>query len=135
MMHGGCQCGAVRYEIAGELPETVFVCHCRECQKQSASAFGISVPVGRDTFRLIQGSLSHWHRPADSGATIDCAFCPECGSRVWHCSSNAPQMLRVRGGTFDTPPGISQAVHIWTSRKLDGVAIPAAARQFPGQPE
>ena len=31
---GGCQCGGVRYEV-------VFVCHCRECRRQSSSAFGI----------------------------------------------------------------------------------------------
>ncbi len=135
MMQGGCQCGGVRYEIAGDLPETIFVCHCRECQKQSASAFGISVPLNRDTFRLTHGSLSHWSRQAESGATIDCAFCPTCGSRLWHCSSHAPQVLRVRGGTFDAPLDISRAVHIWTSRKLEGVTIPPQATQFPGQPK
>ena len=37
VLTGGCQCGAVRYEIAQE-PLAVYVCHCRECQKQSASA-------------------------------------------------------------------------------------------------
>ena len=39
-LKGGCQCGAVRYALRG-LPRTIYVCHCRECQKQSASAFGI----------------------------------------------------------------------------------------------
>ena len=41
---GGCQCGAIRYAITAE-PGPIYVCHCRECQKQSASAFGISVSV------------------------------------------------------------------------------------------
>jgi hypothetical protein len=26
---GGCQCGAIRYEI-GEAPRLVYTCHCRE---------------------------------------------------------------------------------------------------------
>ena len=38
---GGCQCGAIRYEISSP-PVELYVCHCRECQKQSSSAFGIS---------------------------------------------------------------------------------------------
>lgn len=132
---GGCQCGSVRYEIAGEMPATTYVCHCRECQRQSASAFGMSVPVALDAFVLTRGELKHWCREADSGATVNCAFCPTCGSRIWHHSSAAPNVLRVRGGSFDLPPDISDAVHIWTKRKLAGLDLPAGVKQFPGQPE
>lgn len=135
MLTGGCQCGEVRYEIAGALPELISVCHCRECQKQSASAFGISIAVSRKDFRLTQGRLSHWQRTADSGNIIDCAFCPQCGTRIWHSPSNIPEMVRVRGGSLDVPLDVSRAVHIWTKRKLAGVEIPAGAKQVPGQPE
>jgi hypothetical protein len=93
------------------------------------------VPVSEASFRLVSGQLSLWQRTAESGNSIDCAFCPRCGSRLWHRSSQAPEMLRVRGGTVDTPPDLSAAVHIWTKRKLGGVVIPATAKTFPGQPE
>jgi len=42
VLTGGCQCGAVRYAVAAE-PLRLYVCHCRECQKQSGSAFGMSL--------------------------------------------------------------------------------------------
>ena len=29
---GGCQCGAIRYEISGP-PRVVYACHCTECQQ------------------------------------------------------------------------------------------------------
>src|SRR5260370_2404122 len=58
---GGCQCGAVRYEIAGA-PVATYVCHCRECRKQSASAFGISVIVRAGDFNLKQGTVKSWTR-------------------------------------------------------------------------
>ncbi len=51
---GGCQCGTVRYEITDD-PVALYVCHCRECQKQSSSAFGISVIVKRSEFRVARG--------------------------------------------------------------------------------
>jgi hypothetical protein len=35
---GGCQCGAVRYEIS-EAPQLVYTCHCNECQRLTGSAF------------------------------------------------------------------------------------------------
>lgn len=134
IVHGGCQCGAVRYEIDAPLPDTIFICHCRECQKQSASAFGVSVPVQRSAFRLVQGELKRWQRAADSGNTVDCAFCPSCGTRIWHSPSNMPDMLRVRGGSLDVMPDLGSAVHIWTGSRMPGVNIPAGARQCPGQP-
>ena len=41
-LNGGCQCGACRYVIGG-WPLTFYICHCSECQAQSASAFGESL--------------------------------------------------------------------------------------------
>ena len=35
---GGCQCGAIRYKIAGELGYP-HICHCRMCQKASGNLF------------------------------------------------------------------------------------------------
>ena len=54
---GGCQCGEVRYELTGA-PHKLYICHCRECQKQSASAFGISVVVRSNHVRLLKGGAS-----------------------------------------------------------------------------
>ena len=131
---GGCQCGAVRYEIRGE-PMSLYVCHCRECQKQSSSAFGISVIVMRADFRLTRGEVKVWSRATDSGGTLACAFCPGCGSRVWHEGIDATDTISVKGGSLDDPPDLRSACHIWTTRKLPGVVIPETARQFPGEPD
>jgi hypothetical protein len=130
---GGCQCGGVRYEIAGA-PLELYVCHCRECRKQSASAFGISVIVRQADFRLTRGRVRTWSRPTDSGRTLDCAFCPDCGSRLWHQTAGEGETVSVKGGSLDQPPDLQQAVHIWTSRKLPGVVIPDGVVQFPQEP-
>ena len=53
---GGCQCGAVRYRIHGE-PLGLAVCHCTECQRQSGSAFGMSLAVAEPSFELLSGVL------------------------------------------------------------------------------
>lgn len=133
---GGCQCGAVRYELSIE-PLAVYICHCRECQKQSASAFGISVRVAKSAFRLQQGDVKSWTRRADSGRTVDCLFCVACGSRVWHAVAGK-EVISVKGGSLDQPLVLTSAVHIWTSRKLPGVVIPDGAVRFakgPDEPE
>jgi hypothetical protein len=131
---GGCQCGAIRYEVTGA-PHETYVCHCRECRKQSASAFGISVMVRSADLRLLQGHLRRWSRSTDSGRTLACFFCGDCGSRVWHGDLERADEVSIKGGSLDEPVDLSDAIHIWTSRKLPGVVMPAHARQFPGEPE
>jgi hypothetical protein len=133
MLTGGCQCGAVRYEIAEE-PVGIYVCHCLECRKQSASAFGISVIVPARGFAVKQGTAKEWSRPTDSGRTLFCMFCPDCGSRLWHATPGQ-ETVSVKGGSLDEPPDLAAAVHIWTARKLPGVVIPDGAPRFPGEPD
>jgi hypothetical protein len=124
----------VRYESAEE-PIEVYVCHCRECRKQSSSAFGISIIVAQSGFRVTQGEPNFWSRPADSGNWVKFAFCPSCGSRLWHQDAEgAEPTLSIKGGSLDEPPDIAASAHIGTSRKLAGVVIPDGARQSPEEP-
>jgi hypothetical protein len=131
---GGCQCGAVRYEIAAP-PVRVYVCHCLECRKQSASAFGISVWARRADFALLSGTPRFWSRPTDSGRVLDCAFCPECGSRLWHeYAGGNSEFLTIKGGSLDAPVDLSAVPHVWVKRKLPGVTIPDGVPQFQENP-
>lgn len=134
LLTGGCQCGALRYEIRGQVGP-LYACHCLECRKQSASAFGLSLTVPRDAFALVRGEPARWTRRADSGGTVDCFFCPACGSRLWHAAPARPEVYTVKGGSLDAPLDLSQAIHIWTSRKLPGLSIPEDARRYPEEPE
>jgi hypothetical protein len=132
MRAGGCQCGEIRYEVTAE-PIGLYVCHCRECQNQSASAFGISLRIPRDGFRITRGSPRSWKRPTDSGRTMVCSFCPTCGSRIWHELEGGAKVISLKGGSLDQPVDISKATHIWVSRKIPGIEIPPTAKQFPEQ--
>jgi hypothetical protein len=134
LRRGGCQCGDVRYELSGPTLKLV-VCHCTECRKQSASAFGVSVFVAREALRLVHGSPRFWSRPTDSGNVLECAYCPGCGSRLWHQRSGTSETISVKGGSLDDPVDLSHAVHIWTSRKLAGVVIPDGATRFERGPD
>lgn len=130
---GGCQCGAIRYEVI-DTPLRPYVCHCRECQKQSASAFGISVPVPARAFHLVGGTPAVWTRTGGSGALLDCVFCGTCGTRVWHQARADATTIYLKGGSLDEPLDLSAARHIWTSRMLRGVVVPEAANCLSGEP-
>ena len=130
---GGCQCGAVRYSSADK-PLALYACHCRECQKQSASAFGLSLQVRRAGLTLLAGQPKTWMRNTDSGRRLTCLFCGDCGSRLWHEATQTSETVTLKAGCLDQPPDLTGAIHIWTARKLKGVVIPSAAAQFPGEP-
>ena len=131
---GGCQCGAVRYAIAAA-PVRVYVCHCLECRKQSASAFGISVWVRRADFTLLSGAPRIWSRPTDSGRVLDCVFCPECGSRLWHeYAGGNSEFLTIKGGSLGAPVDLSSVPHVWVKRKMRGIIIPDGVPQFQENP-
>ncbi len=130
MQTGRCQCGEICYESVGK-PLALYICHCRECQKQSASAFGISLEVPYAGFRLTQGVPKYWSRATDSGRQLKCAFCPTCGSRLWHESEPMSETISIKGGSLDEPLDVSNAIHVWVSRKLPGIIIPDNAKQFP----
>jgi len=130
---GGCQCGEVRYELRGR-PREVYVCHCRECQKQSASAFGISVIADCADLVLTAGMPRSWTRPATVQGQLACFFCPSCGTRLWHGNPETDDCVSVKGGGLDVPPDLTGAKHIWVKRKLPGVIIPEGAETFPEEP-
>ena len=130
---GGCQCGGCRYEIT-ERPLTAYVCHCTECQRQSGGAFGMSLPVPRTGFALTQGSPRRWRRLAASGRAIDCVFCPDCGTRLFHQPSRDADVVNVKPGTLDDPRWLRPVGHLWTASAQGWVVIPAGVLAYPGQP-
>jgi hypothetical protein len=130
---GGCQCGHVRYELRGA-PQEIYICHCKECRKQSASAFGISVIARSSDVQLLQGTLKRWSRSTESGGVLHCFFCPECGSRVWHGNRDKDETISIKGGSLDEPIDLTVAVHIWTVRRLPGIVIPEHARVHSTEP-
>ncbi|WP_076071663.1 GFA family protein [Sphingomonas montana] len=129
---GGCQCGAVRYLIVGPVPPC-HACHCRECQAQSASAFGLSLAVARSAF-AVTGPVRRWDRQNDLGARTTCVFCIECGTRVFHIDSLTPDRVSVKGGSLDDRTLAVPSAHIWVSRKLDWVRLDPGVPTHETQP-
>ncbi|PLX42361.1 MAG: aldehyde-activating protein [Hyphomicrobiales bacterium] len=131
---GGCQCGHVRYEITGA-PLTFYICHCTECQKQSSSAFGMSMTVRRAETRIIQGEMKIWQRPTDSGNRLSCYFCPECGTRLFHARSGTSEIWNLKAGSLDDTSWLQPAGHIWTKSAQKWVHIPEHTLNYEAQPE
>lgn len=125
---GSCQCGAVTYEVTEE-PLAALACHCKDCQKLSASAYSTTVQVRADALK-ITGELKVFERIADSGRRNFAYFCPDCGNRIYHQDPEAPGMKRLKAGTLNNAPIPEPKVHVWVSRKQPWVVIPDGIPAF-----
>ena len=130
---GGCQCGAVRYTLTSD-KITAYACHCRECQKQSASAFALSVPARRQDL-TVRGAPAVYERSTESGSRTKCWFCPDCGTRLYHQSARSPDRVTVKGGTLDDTSELLPIAHLWVSRKQSWLVLPRGVPIYETQPE
>jgi hypothetical protein len=125
---GGCSCGEVRYRLTSD-PLFTHCCHCRNCQRQTGSAFVINLLVEADRVELLAGEPRPVAVPRDDGSTQEIFRCPTCGVAVYSTYTR-PQILFVRAGTLDDPSGVVPDVHIYARSRLPWVALPAGALAF-----
>ena len=129
--HGGCQCGAIRYEIS-EAPRLVYTCHCNACQRLTSSAFSLGLVVAEKAFKMSGIEPRSLLRRADSGRVNTRLVCPECGT--WIAGLPRDGVVRVRGGTLDDTSWLRPTRHIWTSRKQPWITFPEGDEVFEVQP-
>lgn len=131
---GGCQCGYLRYEVRAE-PLSVYNCHCTECQRQSGSAFGMSVVVPRPALVYLAGKPQRWSRTTDRGNVLDGDFCPHCGVRIAHLPRVNEKVAILKPGTLDDTSWLVPVGHIWTRSAQPWVTFEADTVVFEGHPD
>ena len=100
---GKCLCGAVTYEV--EIPDKPFysgLCHCRDCQRYTGTAFASSLMVDKGDIKLV-GELKFYGKETDRGTFMERGFCPKCGSNVLCKSSDWDKQYVISAGTLDDP--------------------------------
>lgn len=131
---GGCLCGAIRYRLTGD-PVTFYACHCSDCQRQTGSAFGLSMIVRREDVVLEQGEPQRFEIPMPDGRIKRGRFCAACATRIWGEPVALPDLYVLRPGTLDDPGAFEPVGHIWTRSALGWVPIPEDSVLFEGQPD
>ncbi len=131
-LEGGCQCGAVRYKVTGE-PIVFYLCHCRECQRHTSSAFGESLRVSSGDVEIVGDVSTSW-RLAESGRRRFGHFCPDCGVRLVH-GSDGSEEVNIKAGTLDDTSWLWPAGHIWTGSAQRFMRFASDELVFEAQPD
>jgi hypothetical protein len=113
-MHtGSCLCGAVQFEVDGELrgPDA---CHCTQCRKQSGH-YWASTDVSEVNLKIRGEDKITWYRSSDK---VRRGFCSTCGS-VLFWDPLERNWVGIAMGAFDPPTGTRLARHIFVAEKGD----------------
>src|ERR1700709_1382759 len=97
VLPGGCQCGAIRFAVAGA-PAKISVCHCRMCQKASGAPFASFADIEHADFAWTRGKPAAFQ--SSSIAMRD--FCADCGTPLSFRRIGGPK-IEIMTGAFDRP--------------------------------
>jgi len=113
---GGCQCGAVRFRVEGELGEAS-ICHCRMCQKATGGFFGPYVSVPRvDDLVWTRGA----RRRFQSSNKVQRGFCGDCGTPLTFEYGDSHIGLAI--GAFDRPGAVSLSEQLASEAQVHDLA-------------
>lgn len=113
MHKGSCICGAVSFEIEGDL-KPPDACHCRECRKQSGHYFA-STDVPRAALTVHGSENVRWYASSEK---VRRGFCATCGSTLFWDPVHR-DWTGIAMGALDTPTGTRLAIHIFVAEKGD----------------
>lgn len=128
-LEGSCACGAVRYRLASS-PMFVHCCHCKDCQRQTGSAFVLNALIEADRVNVLSGNIRGVRMPTDSGRPHEIFRCTQCGTALWSTYGGRPAIRFVRVGTLDEPTALTPGVHIYTRSKLPWITLPQGVPTF-----
>jgi hypothetical protein len=127
---GGCRCGAIRYELK-EPPTLKHICCCRDCQSFTGTDKVFVVGGPRNAFVLRKGEPISYAVTADSGATIQRAFCGTCGSSLFIYPQidgvfykPEDDVIEACAGTLDDPNAFTPDSAVFVSRAPMWAAFP-----------
>lgn len=127
---GGCQCGAVRFALAGE-PDPATICHCRMCQKAFGGYFAPLATVRRADLTWTRGAPHAF----DSSDEVTRGFCANCGTPLTFAYKGADH-IDIALGAFDQPERIPVVAQLWASARVPSfdrlAALPARPEDEPG---
>jgi hypothetical protein len=114
MINGRCACGAVRFEVEGEI-EDFSHCHCSICRRLHGAAYASFAGVARERFRYLCGEDKI--AVYASSPRNDRVFCSICGSTILCDPQTEPERLYLSMSAVDGAPSLPAGYHQYAGSK------------------
>ncbi|WP_426194528.1 GFA family protein [Massilia sp. DWR3-1-1] len=110
---GGCFCGALRYEVHGDV-FNVTTCHCRSCRRIAGAPALSWFTVKRDGLRWLAGNPAILR----SSPGVTRTFCAACGTPLGYRRDDTPEECDVTLCSLDAPETLAPTDHTFTGEAL-----------------
>ena len=134
---GACFCGKLAYEA--DIDENlVGICHCRDCQVFSGSAYRMSAMTAPHNFRVTQGEPRYFDKLADSGKTRRMVFCDTCGSHLASIplpGDEAGNFVSIRVATAHQYHQLKPSVELYCASRVPWLSDQPGTVAFERMPE
>ena len=135
MIRGSCLCGAVAFELDGELMG-IQLCHAARCRKATGAAYAPEL--------LGEAAQLRWTRGAERVRTYRApllreppayvrAFCETCGSPMPAPIEGTPY-VGLNPGVLDDDPGARPALHAFVAQAACWHEIADGLPRYDGRP-
>jgi hypothetical protein len=116
MYKGSCLCGAVKFEVEGNL-SPVEGCHCSECRRWTGHYLA-STDVSRSALKIQDSDCVSWFNSSEKARR---GFCATCGTSLFFEPTDQEKhdWISIAMGAFDKPTGTEMALHIFVAEKGD----------------
>ena len=116
MHKGSCLCGAVTFEVTGDLPPPD-ACHCTQCRRWTGH-FLVSTDVPRGALTIRGSENVTWFQSSEK---VRRGFCSTCGSSLFFDPLDQAKhnWVGISMGAFELPTGTRLAVHIFVANRGD----------------
>ncbi|WP_221073711.1 GFA family protein [Agarivorans aestuarii] len=125
---GECFCGAIKYQIEGELHDARS-CHCSRCRKAFSAQASAYALVKSDEFSWLRGETLLTSYIGEQSFGLQ--FCSKCGSTL--VGVYQEEVHGVTLGCINGDPNIKLSRHIYVDSKASWELIPDGVPQFKKQ--
>ncbi len=113
MLEGGCHCGAVRYQIEGNVLRSG-LCHCSDCRRHSGAPV-VGWGIIKDEQLSVTGELTTYVS-SEHGRR---QFCPKCGTALFYLNDQIfAGLVDLQIATLDDPDAAPPSAHIQVAERI-----------------
>jgi len=127
MLTGECYCGAVQYQIKGDLMR-MYCCHCATCRKVTGASFSTTAVVDPALFKVTQGEEHVVEAPQGPHSRRHCS---KCHSWVFSKSESFPAVMFLPCGTLTNTPERDIDYHVFYSQRAKWIDVNDDKPKYP----